>query len=157
MGRTTTLVALLRDMQTIDRLVLYVRGGAFPHVAARAVGVPQSTHYRWMELGEQGRKPYREYWERVTMAAAEARAVAEVEVRKARPLDWLRYGPARDRPGDPGWAMAVHQAVSGPDGGPVEQVQRHEFDFDLGAYTAEFARLFAGEPEPGAGRADDPE
>jgi hypothetical protein len=48
MARTPVLKVLLRD-GTVGKIVLAVRDGAFPYVAARAYGVPQTTHYRWME------------------------------------------------------------------------------------------------------------
>lgn len=34
-------------------ILSFVRGGSFPHVAAGAVGVGQSTFYRWMDWGLQ--------------------------------------------------------------------------------------------------------
>ena len=121
MARTPMLKALLTD-GTVDKIVTAVRGGAFPYVAARAFGVPRVTHYRWMEAGERGAPLYREYWAKVSEAAAAARWQAEVEVRRENPLAWLRYGPGRERPDEPGWTERSEHAVNGTDGGPVRVV-----------------------------------
>lgn len=98
-------VTYLKDLpvEVIDRLVQYIRAGSFPYIAAQACGIPKSTWYRWMSSGRKGYKPYRELWDKVQGAGAEARVVAENKVFSGTPLAWLRYGPGRERPGEPGW------------------------------------------------------
>jgi len=95
--------ANLPDKETMDRLLAFIRGGAFPYVAAAAEGIPSSTFFRWMLLGKEGKKPYLGFWEKVTKAHSQKRVAVEVQVAKENPLAWLRLGPGRSRPGEPGW------------------------------------------------------
>ena len=53
----------------------------------------------------------------VREARAQARVAAETEVRRDNPLAWLRYGPGRDRAGEPGWTE--RHEIAGADGAPV--------------------------------------
>jgi hypothetical protein len=85
------------------KILKAIGAGAFPYVAARAHGVPPSTFFRWMELGAKGEEPYAEFWERVTTAHSQKRAEVEARVAEENPLAWLRYGPGRTKPGEPGW------------------------------------------------------
>jgi hypothetical protein len=93
----------LPDKETMARIVAYIQAGAFPHVAAAAEGIPSSTYFRWMQAGRQGQKPYLRFWEKVMKAHSQKRVAAEVQVAKENPLAWLRLGPGRTRPGEPGW------------------------------------------------------
>jgi len=94
--------AKLPDKETMDRITSFIRGGAFPYVAAAAEGIPSTTFFRWMQLGKQGKKPYVGFWEKVVKAHSQKRVAAEVQVAKENPLAWLRLGPGRSRPGEPG-------------------------------------------------------
>ncbi len=101
-----------------DQIVAYVGAGAFSLQAAKAAGVPKSTYYRWMQQGERARSgAYRAFYEAIEAAGARARVSAEVEVRRANPLAWLRYGPGRQRPDEPGWTE-THE-LNGPESGPM--------------------------------------
>jgi len=115
MARTTRLLDI--PEATITILIGYIRQGAYPYVAAKAIGVPSSTWFRWMDWGKKGGKEraiYRELWEKVEQAHAQARVLAEAEVRKDNPFAWLRYGPGRERPGEPGWTES-HE-ITGAEG-----------------------------------------
>lgn len=102
-----------------QRIVAYIRAGAFAWVAAEAAGVSKSSFHRWLQRGErEGRGRYFDFGEEVRQAQAQARVAAETEVRKSSPATWLRYGPGRDRPGEPGWTD--QRQVTGPDGGPLQ-------------------------------------
>lgn len=112
-GRKTKLTA-----ETQQMIVSYIRAGAYSWVAAEAAGIGKSTFYRWMERGEAASSGlYHEFYEAVREARAQARVAAEMEVRRDNPFAWLRHGPGRERPGEPGWTES-HE-VSGADGGPV--------------------------------------
>lgn len=123
MARTTYLKDIPPEM--IERLVQFVSLGAFPYVAAKAAcGIPSSTWFRWMASAEKDAgSPYRELWERVTRAHAQARVLAEAEVRKDNPLAWLRMGPGRDRPGEPGWTD-THEITPGGEGSFTINISR---------------------------------
>jgi hypothetical protein len=92
-----------------QRILSYIREGAFDWVASEANGVSRTTFYEWVSRGE-GTDPdrpqtpfYAEFARQVREARAEARHSAEVEVKRGEPLAWLMKGPGRDRPGEPGW------------------------------------------------------
>ena len=46
-------------------IVERIRNGAFDHVAAESAGVHESTFRRWMERGEKGRQPYKDFYDDV--------------------------------------------------------------------------------------------
>jgi hypothetical protein len=103
-GRATLLTPDLAQ-----RILRYIRDGAFDWVAAEANGVSRRTFWEWVRRGE-GEDPdrpqtpfYAEFASQVREARAEARYSAEVEVKRGEPLSWLMKGPGRDRPGEPGW------------------------------------------------------
>ena len=103
-GRETLLTPDLAQ-----RILSYIRAGAFDWVAAEANGVSRKTFYDWVRRGEGedlGRPQtpfYAEFAIQVREARAEARYSAEIEVKRGEPLAWLMKGPGRDRPGEPGW------------------------------------------------------
>ncbi len=89
--------------EIIEAIADGVRRGAFPYIAAQAAGIPKSTFYGWMARGENGRKPFSELRDKVRTAEAEARSDAEARVYREKPLEWLRLGPGRTQPDEPGW------------------------------------------------------
>ena len=101
------------------RVCAEIERGVWDYVAAQAAGIGQRTFYRWMEYGEQGKKPYRQFWQDVMEARAKSRARREAAVAQENPLAWLRMGPGRDKPGEAGWTDQHRQEVTGPDGGPM--------------------------------------
>jgi hypothetical protein len=97
-GRKTLLT-----LEVEARIVDAIRQGAFDHVAAAAVGINPSTFYDWLKRGEAGDEPFAEFSKKVMEARAAARQDAENRVHQKEPFNWLRYGPGRERPGEPGW------------------------------------------------------
>lgn len=82
-----------------------IREGAFDYVAAQAAGIHRTTFINWMNEA-QGPDPGPatvEFFDRVQEARAAARKTAEAKVFAEQPFNWLRYGPGRERPGEPGW------------------------------------------------------
>lgn len=121
-GRPSALSKM--DPQTIEQMLTYIKGGAFPYVAARAVGIPMATFYQTLKRGRDAQdavdagedlddveEMFRAFAERVEDAAAQARVMAEVTVRASNPVAWLRWGPGRDRPGEPGWTDSAEVNV----------------------------------------------
>ena len=94
----------------------YVRNGAFPDVAAEAAGVPRRVFLGWMRRGRRrgAREPYRSFAVTVLQAAAQCRAVAEMAIRKDGPLNWLKYGPGRERRGRRGWTTTARPCDGRP-------------------------------------------
>ena len=91
------------------RVAAYIRGGAYPEVAAQAAGVPPGRLRRWLALGrkKEAGEAVRAFCQAVRQAEAVARLQAEVAALKAKPLDWLRHGPGRPRPDREGWTAAA--------------------------------------------------
>src|SRR5436309_2160636 len=92
-----------------QQIVALVRAGGFPHVAAVAAGIPVKTFESWLRCG-RARRPqplYRDFYEAVQQALAQARLVAETQALRKAPLSWLRYGPGRQTGRLPGWTDAV--------------------------------------------------
>jgi hypothetical protein len=121
-GRTPLLTP---ELQT--ELVGWIERGAYAWVSANVVGISPSTFNTWMRKGEQADlndlagldldgndRLYCEFVRAVRTAQARARARAEVRVSYDDPFKWLRYGPGRERPGEPGWTES--HAVTGPEG-----------------------------------------
>lgn len=119
MGRPTLLEELPEEK--MEAMVLSIRAGTWPHIAARAVGIPKSTFFSWMQKGEQGIAPYAAFRDRIEEAHAIARGDAEKWVRVDEPLAWLRYGPGRERKGEEGqgWAGPPEAVSAVPPSGPA--------------------------------------
>jgi hypothetical protein len=98
MGRNTKL-----DTDVTSTIVKAIRSGAFDHVAAEAAGISPSTFYSWMSKGAVGEDLFTEFSEEVRTARAQARIKAETSVYSSDPKFWLRNGPGKGRPGEPGW------------------------------------------------------
>jgi hypothetical protein len=146
--------AKLPNKKAIARIKSYILGGAFPHIAAGAEGIAPSTFFRWMQMGKQGIKPYQAFWEEVTKAQSQKRLAAEVQVAKENPLAWLRLGPGRTRPGEPGWT-ADPVVLPGDDGrdSDSEGLTDEERAESIAALL-ERARTRATRPAADAGAAD---
>jgi hypothetical protein len=93
-----------------QKIVAFVRAGSYDWVAAEANGVDRQTFWEWIRRGEGREHPdrpptdlYANFAKEVREARAQARSAAEVEVRQANPEFWLRCGPGKERPGEPGW------------------------------------------------------
>lgn len=105
-GRKTKLTDELQQ-----QIVSYIRAGAYDWVAAQATGIGKTTFYRWMQAGERGRQPYAGFFAVVREARAVARVAAEMEVKRDNPLAWLRYGPGRAKPEEPGWTESHELSI----------------------------------------------
>ena len=104
--------------EIIDAIAERIRQGTFPYIAAQSVGVARSTFYDWIGRGESGRKPFSELLDKVREASAAARHDAESRVFQEKPLEWLRLGPGRSKPNEPGWTDT--KVVAGDPERPIE-------------------------------------
>jgi len=107
------------DRDTRDELLLLIRRGAFPHVAAKAVGLSSDQFKRIMAAFPNFRRD-------VEMVHAQARAQVESTVGEMKPDLWLTKGPAREgvdpAAGTGGWAASATGAqVNVQLGGAVQQ------------------------------------
>lgn len=92
-------------LTSLTRMINYIRNGAYDWVAAQAVGIDPATFQRWMKDGglETAEAPIRQFYSSVCEAKASARITAEVEVKRDNPQFWLRCGPGKTKPNQPGW------------------------------------------------------
>jgi hypothetical protein len=117
-GRRTLLTP---ELQT--QICAFIRAGTYDYVAAEASGISRRTLFEWLERGERpskrGRTPvYEQFALAIRRAQAEARASAEVTVKKIDPKWWLSR-MHRERPEAPGWNDTRSVELTGKDGGPV--------------------------------------
>jgi hypothetical protein len=72
-----------------EKICRAIRAGNYPAVAARAAGVAESTFYRWMEQGRSAASGiYRDFYEEVKGAEAEAEVRAVAVIAKAMSGEW---------------------------------------------------------------------
>lgn len=94
-------------------ITAYILGGAFPHVASEAAGVPSDLFDLWMKWGEgkRGKKQYKLFRIAVLKAKAEARCAAEFEAFKRDPIAWLKNGPGKESEESRGWTIPVKPLI----------------------------------------------
>lgn len=105
-GRKSALERLLESQPDIlGKVINYIKLGAYDHVAAQALGVRAETFARWMRKGSRKSAPklYRQFYDDISQAKAQARLLAEVQVKQDDPKYWLRIGPGRTKENLPGW------------------------------------------------------
>src|SRR5256885_11431863 len=93
-----------------NTICAYVRSGGFPEVAAQAAGVPVKVFERWMKCGRADRPVplYRDFYEAVCTAQAQARLRAENRAFEQAPVTWLKSGPGKETPRMPGWTSPIN-------------------------------------------------
>jgi hypothetical protein len=91
------------------RIVAAIHHGAYPFVAAEAVGIPREVFAEWMRRGsfKHAAPRFRRFRDQVREAIATARLAAEMQTFKDDPLFWLKYGPGKETAEIPGWSNAV--------------------------------------------------
>jgi hypothetical protein len=102
------------------KITAFIRAGGFPHVAAEAAGVPRETFEKWLFIGnptgrKKGWKPHKLYtpfWLAIMEAKATARLTAEIQALKNDPVAWLKSGPGKDQPNNPGWSSVTRPVVN---------------------------------------------
>lgn len=113
--------------KTAEQIVMYIRAGTYPWVAAEACGVPRAVFQRWLSLPDsEGGVRFHAFRIEVMKAAAQARAKAEIDLREANPSYWLRYGPGRETSDQPGWS-APPRAISGKSSAAPDCLDDPEF------------------------------
>ncbi len=111
-GRPPGTVSLTDEIA--EKIVAFIRGGAFDYVAALAAGVADRTFRDWMARGEGrhlNRPPspkLRRFATAVRQAQAEARIGAEIRVYREQPRYWLAHA-ARSTPERAGWTLTKGQ------------------------------------------------
>ena len=93
------------------KILVWIRSGVYPHVAAEAEGIARDVFERWLALGTRRKPPpgprYRRFAENVLQAAAVGRLRVEIRALEKDPKFWLLSGPGKERPDNPGWTTAL--------------------------------------------------
>jgi hypothetical protein len=97
-------IKLTQELQ--NTILSWIRAGGYPHVAALAAGIPEPVWRHWQERGKR-RNPYKRFFVQVAQAHATARLKAETATLDEGARFWLKHGPGREGPGNPGWANMV--------------------------------------------------
>jgi transposase len=117
-GRKTVLTRQLQE-----KICQLIRAGTYDYVAAEASGISRTTFFDWVRRGE-GRSDratapaYVQFVNAIRLAHAEARAAAEVTVKKTDVKWWLSR-MHRDKPGAPGWSDKQQVEVTGKEDAPL--------------------------------------
>jgi hypothetical protein len=90
------------------KILRSIRGGAFPHVAAEAAGIPRTYFEKYLEQGSvaRARAQLRQFADEVRQAIALARLKGEMTVLHKKEECWLRYSPGKGSAEVPGWTQA---------------------------------------------------
>jgi hypothetical protein len=106
-----------------QRLLDAIRAGNYFEAACVYAGIGETTFYRWMERGEKASSgEYREFWESVKKAEAEAEARVVALWQQEIPGNWQAARDFLARRFSDRWSPKekVQTEVTGKDGGPVE-------------------------------------
>jgi hypothetical protein len=123
------------------RIVTAIRHGAYPFIAAEAVGIPREVFANWMRRGsaKHAAPRFRHFRDQVREAIATARLAAEMQAFKDDPLFWLKYGPGKETAEIPGWSNAVKPPAGDE---PESEATPSEIRLELlAALTPEMGRL----------------
>ena len=103
-------------------MVEAIEGGNYATTAAEAAGIGKSTHYEWMEKGEQGIEPYAEYADAIKKAEAIAESNAVKVIKAASLENWTAGAWYLERKFPDKWGRKdkLTQEISGKDGKPIE-------------------------------------
>lgn len=97
-----------------NEIAAFVRAGGFSHVAAEAAGTPWGVFEQWMQKGsaKKAKPHFRNFYEAVTQAKAQARLGAEMQALKTDPVAWLKFGPGKETKDTPGWSTTVKPRIT---------------------------------------------
>lgn len=110
--------------ELIERICLAIRAGNYAKISCEMVGIGETTFYRWMEMGQKdnARKEYREFWESIKRAEADAEIANVALIRQAanngswQAASWLLERKHGER-----WGRndKLRQEITGANGAPV--------------------------------------
>jgi hypothetical protein len=97
------------DPKIAEQILAYIRAGGFPHIAAEAAGLLREVYWKWLKRGrtKNADASYRHFVLEVRQAIAQGRLAVELLVRDKDPKFWLKHGPGKETPGNPGWTGEV--------------------------------------------------
>lgn len=114
-GRPTTLTPEVQEL-----IIEALRKGNYRDTAAALAGVTRQTLWNWEQWGKEGRAPYKDFFDALEMAEAQAEATLLEEIRTAAPAQTGLTGPdlwqakawLMERRWPKRWAQRVRTAVT---------------------------------------------
>jgi hypothetical protein len=111
--------------ETVDKITRAIRAGNHASVSARLAGIGETTYYRWMADGEKddAEPEYREFWESIKRAEAEAEIRSVALIRQAAEQGtWQASAWYLERKHPERWGKndKLRQEISGPNGEPLQ-------------------------------------
>ena len=111
--------------ETVDKITRAIRAGNHASVSARLAGIGETTYYRWMAEGEKddAESEYREFWESIKRAEAEAEIRSVALIRQAAEQGtWQASAWYLERKHPERWGKndKLRQEISGPNGEPLQ-------------------------------------
>ncbi len=154
MARPTNLTSAVQE-----KIVAYLRAGAYVETAVVAAGVGKTQFYDWLKRGAAGEATY------VAFAAAVEEAQAQSEMRdlaligKAAETQWQAAAWRLERRLPQRWGRHERHEVSGPNGGPISVAVLSAADLAakidaLAVTTRDAAAAPAGDASADPGEAD---
>lgn len=116
-----------------NKILLFIRAGAYKHQVAKGFGVSSTAFNAWLARGQDDIDRnkltiYAQLVLDVEQAEGTARIQKELEVAVKNPEFWLKNGPGKTKPGEPGWTDT--QAVEGG-ANPIEVNHKHSGNIKL--------------------------
>lgn len=135
-GRKPVLHRIFREQRDLyERMLQFIRLGAYDYQVAAAMGVAPDTFARWMRNGARAKKGlYRRFYRDVIAARGQSRVLAEMTVRRDDPKFWLTHGPGKTKPDQPGWTDTI--VVSGDSEMPIAVDHHHSGNINHNIPTA---------------------
>ncbi len=123
MGRNSKYTEALQE-----QICSLIARGNRAHVAASVCGIHQATHYRWLQMGEAGQEPYRDYCEAVKKAENEAEQ---------------RFLTVIEEAATDGFEVTKTKTVEGPKGTEVTETVEEKRSWQAAAWWLERQRGYS--------------
>lgn len=117
--------------ETVDTIIAAVQGGNYYTTAAHLAGISVNTLYRWIKKGENGEKPFDEFYEAIQEAEAIAESSLVHVVSAAAKTDYKAGLELLSRRFPERWSTRQRHELTGDNGGPVELVVMFDGDEEV--------------------------
>jgi hypothetical protein len=139
-GRPSKLTAALQQ-----KLVTYIKAGAYLNVACAACGIDYTTYRNWVAKGETAASgKFFEFFQAVNLAEAEAEISLVLEWRALARDNWAACAEFLSRRFRQRWGRSTSVELAGPQGGPI-QVQ--QIDQAIEEELAKLAAQISGQAD----------
>lgn len=109
--------------QLQEKIIKYIKAGNYIKIACKAVGIDETTYYRWIEKGKKGEEPYCKFYKSIKKARAEAEVYMVSRVVSVAKENWQAAMTWLERSFPERWAKREY--VGGTGDRPIEIVMKH--------------------------------